>query len=759
MRMPHSMLEARHEGHWLSATAFLYNNTGDSAVRAKAAKLVATLHQCMVEWAKKYGQGMNGYLFPYDPLVFKILERESPNTPHRLYSVPFYTLHKLMAGLLDQYTHAGNAQAFEMVQAMGEWVARNVARTLQRGGQSLWQSVLGTEWGGMNEVMFNLYNVTGNPAFLKAGYAFNHWSWSAPLASAVDDLAGNHANTHIPEVIGNARGYELTGNLTDRDITMYFFDAVTTNHSFATGGSNDGEHWGPALRLGDELNANTEESCTQYNMLKVARHLFQWSAEAAYADFYERAILNGILGNQNLLDPDTPSFIYMLPLGGGGIKKPWGKSNQGFPCCWGSLSEQFSKMSDSIYFRAPDDTAIFVNQFVSSTVSWTVPCANTSARAGPCEIQLTQVTDFPVSNDSTTELEIEVTGQPQAVAVRVRVPAWAGSRGSDVRLNGVAVELEAAGSGGYLEVERVWASGDRLRVHFPMHLWASPIQDDRAEFNGTMAWMYGPLVLAGLSTSEYFVPASDPFNPSDFISRDSDSALVFSAKGKLDHQATSALKFIPLYQVMEEAYTVYYHTRGSSVVPYNPKGAVIPTKSPSDFEFLNGASEAPFRRDASSSGVTLRTGDPGQQTQINSVHAIIGGKDRSISNIHLQFRYVAGYTPPAGREARAANLSVVLLNASSQEMVATIYTSPPLGNYSYDDFTGYSPFIQVAADGLRVANDSPLMLAFIISNNQRNLQIPVEDLTNGFAANVTWHNGAKEHGMNASHGRGTYWKE
>ena len=187
------------------------------------------------------------------------------------------------------------------------------------------QGVLNTEWGGMNEAFYNLYAITNNHIHLAAGLRFNHHQWTVPLAVGIDNLdgsngnyAGNHANTHLPQIVGSARGYELTGNVTQHAIVSNFFHILTAGaneswnpvapggHSFATGGSNAAEHWFQAAKLADSLQPNrwgnyrnigarTEESCTQYNVLKVARHLFQWSADCKIADFYERAFLNGIL--------------------------------------------------------------------------------------------------------------------------------------------------------------------------------------------------------------------------------------------------------------------------------------------------------------------------------------------------------------------------------------------------------------------------------------------------------------------------------
>ena len=162
------------------------------------------------------------------------------------YSVPFYTLHKLMAGLLAQQKLAGSALAGEMVVSMAGWVGRRVERTLAAGGEALWQRVLLTEWGGMNDVLLELYETTGDPSHLRTARAFNGFVFTAPLAAGRDDLAVlpfPHANFHLPEVVGNARAYELTGNGTDAAIVDAFLGALLANHSYATGGSNSGECW------------------------------------------------------------------------------------------------------------------------------------------------------------------------------------------------------------------------------------------------------------------------------------------------------------------------------------------------------------------------------------------------------------------------------------------------------------------------------------------------------------------------------------
>ena len=318
---------------------------------------------------------------------------------------------------------------------MAGWVHWRVEQCIASGGQDLWQRVLGTEWGGMNDVLYNLYERTGNTTYLNAGRRFNGYVFTARLAAGVDDLGElpfPHANMHLPEIIGNARGYELTGNATDKKIVDTFFNALTTNHSYATAGSNSGECWQGARDLGDFLDSQTEESCTQYNVLKVARRSFMTSANASLADFYERAILNGIIGNQNREASGATSYIYMQPLGGANVK-PWGKSDFGFPCCWGTLSESFAKLGDSIFFWQPASMsktktgALFINQFVAATVKLSKL---------PGAVSVVQEAHFPTDAKKTVTLTVKGSG---TFDIMLRVPNWAKSAGNAVAVNKVAV--------------------------------------------------------------------------------------------------------------------------------------------------------------------------------------------------------------------------------------------------------------------------------------------------------------------------------
>ena len=381
-------------GHYLSAVAMTYEATGNVAMKERGDDIVSTLAKCQ---AAHTANGEPGLLYPYDVRSFQNLYDKAPSGNCQPICVPFYVVHKTLAGMLDQHTRAGNAQALGVAAAMANWTRHSVEGMISRWGINKWQMVLDTEWGGMNEGLLNLYALTSDAAVLATAKRFTHWRWTAPLAAGIDDLdgshgndGGNHANTHIPEVVGSARAWELTGNETERAIATNFFNILTAGqgeawdpaapggHSWATGGSNSHEHWFNASLLGDSLDGDTEESCTTYNVLKVARHLFGWGADARLADFYERAFLNGIMGN--IVDhrpaavdgaagggDHTVELEYMLPLGGAGLGKPWATAGpeSSFPCCWGTLSETYAKVGDSIYFRAPGNASretLYVSQ-------------------------------------------------------------------------------------------------------------------------------------------------------------------------------------------------------------------------------------------------------------------------------------------------------------------------------------------------------------------------------------------------------------
>ena len=706
-------------GHWLSSTAMLCNATGAADVCAVGSAVVARLAEVQAAWGAAGGPTAGGYLFPSSyPAFANLLLPPSRNCAP--VCVPFYIYHKMMAGMLDQATLTGNAQALAVVLAMGAWAQGAVEAVLAQYGQAQWQRVLDTEWGGMNDVFYNLAAVTGDARWLQAASYFNHWSWSAPLAVGVDDLDGNHANTHLPEVVGDARGYELTGNDTKLAIVTNFLNILRDGHSFATGGSNDGEHWGAAHALGDEMNADTEESCTTYNVIKIARHRFAWTLNASEFDFYERALTNGLIGNQAQSGPYAPDshttgYIYMLPLGGGALTKPWGASNTDLPCCWGTLSETFAKLSDSIFWQSPDGDSLFINLFVPS-----------AATAGT--LVFTQDSNHPYSINWTTRIIISAapaggSGGATPQVLMVRTPLWADPQRSRVQLNGMAWNgIVQPGSYALLTPEgRPFAPGDTFEILWAAALRFEQLDDSRPAWAGVGAFFWGGtmLVAVGAASDRFPLNTSElaaAFTRSPLPPSGDYSDLRFTAVSP----ACGAVDFMPLQDVVFEKYAAYLHTGSGGSAAVNASIATLPGAA-SDWVTSGGASITPNGGDQN-----IRSGDPGQTNTVAFASALQDAS-HTLTGLSLSYRYVAGYGGDGA--PGAATFTIVALAASqcggsSGAPIATLYTSPELSHYPFDGCnTCYSPPIAVDVRGLAINVSQPVAIAFVFSNNKRNVQL------------------------------------
>jgi DUF1680 family protein len=515
-------------GHYLSACALMYAGCGDEDLKKNAETVVAELGKCQV--ALK-----SGYLSAF-PIEFFDRLRERQKV-----WAPFYTIHKIMAGLLDMYVYCGNEQALDMAQKMAGWVEGYTGSL----SYEHMQRVLGTEFGGMGEVLSNLYAITGKQGHLRVAQRFDKKQFFDPLAAHRDELKGLHVNTHIPQVIAAARYYELTGNRKYRDIAEYFWDEVVSERSYCTGGTSNGESWNTDPgRLSTELGPDTTECCCAYNMMKLTRHLFGWSPEARFMDYYERALFNHRLGTIN---PEDGAMMYYLPLASG-YWKTFGKPFDAFWCCTGTGSEEYAKLADTIYFH--DEESLYVNLYIDSQLDW--------PEKG---IGVKQQTRFPEEQGTT----LIITGKnPLQLSVNLRIPYWV--RGGSVKINGATLPAFAS-PGSYLALNRVWKPGDKIELSLPMHLHTDSMPDDET----IQAAMYGPLVLAGRFDevthdmsygalgpkrgAQSKVPdiVADPSKPAAWIEPEAKQSLTFRAVGQ-----SQPMTLIPLYKVIHERYAVYW---------------------------------------------------------------------------------------------------------------------------------------------------------------------------------------------------------
>ncbi|MFJ6793124.1 beta-L-arabinofuranosidase domain-containing protein [Streptomyces sp. NPDC091268] len=516
------------QGHFLTAWAQAHAALGDTTCRDKAVRMVAELAKCQ---ANNAAAGFSaGYLSGFPESDFTSLEAGTLTNGN----VPYYCVHKTMAGLLDVWRLMGSAQARDVLLALAGWVDRRTA-ALDRGSM---QALLGVEFGGMNEVLADLYQETGDARWLTAAQRFDHAAVFDPLAANQDRLAGLHANTQVPKWIGAVRAYKATGTVRYRDIAANAWTICTTSHTYAIGGNSQAEHFRAPNAIAGFLVADTCELCNSYNMLKLTRELWQLEpGRASYFDFYEKTLLNHVVGAQNPADPHG-HVTYFTPLNPGGrrgVGPAWGggtwSTDYGtFWCCQGTGIESHTKLMDSVYFQ--DGTTLTVNLFLPSVLDWT--------RRG---ITITQTTSYPASDTTTLEVTGSVGG---SWSMRVRIPAW--TAGATLSVNGVPQAVTAE-PGTYATLTRSWVSGDTVTVKLPMRVALHPANDNP----DVAAVTYGPVVLAGNygSTALSSLPALDPAS----ITRTSSTALAFTATAD---GRTVALA--PFHDAQGFNYTVYWRT-------------------------------------------------------------------------------------------------------------------------------------------------------------------------------------------------------
>ncbi|MEZ5426813.1 MAG: glycoside hydrolase family 127 protein [Pyrinomonadaceae bacterium] len=455
-------------GHYLTALSQQYAATGDVRFRERIDYIIGEMAECQ----KLYGDGYIGALPPLELETLRDFKKGKVDLDGNFNFkggawVPWYTEHKILAGLKDAWVLAGNATAKEVTLKLADWID-DLTRGLT---DEQVQKMLRVEHGGMSETLADIYALTGDKKYLETARRFYHQAIMRPLLEKRDDLAGKHANTQIPKIIGEARVYEVSGDDNARNIAQFFWERVVEHHSYVIGGNSENEHFGPPDRLSERLGTATAETCNTYNMLKLTRHLFEWEPKRDYFDFYERALYNQILASQ---EPRRGMFTYFMSLKPGHFKT-YSTPQDSFWCCVGSGMENHTKYNDSIYFHGADD--LYVNLFIPSRLDW--------EEKG---LVLEQRTAYP--NDD--RVEFKFTSQNEvALKLKIRSPAWATGE-IKFRLNGKPVEAVISPEG-YAEINRKWKKGDLLTATIPMAVRTEAMPDDANK----VAFLYGPLVLAG----------------------------------------------------------------------------------------------------------------------------------------------------------------------------------------------------------------------------------------------------------------------
>jgi len=578
-------------GHYLSAVSLMYAATGDTRFKDRADYLVKE----MKEVQDKHGNGYLGALQgsrpgaqrgpygetrPEDLLdgqeLFRRLSqgeiRSSGFDLNGMWS-PWYTLHKTYAGLRDAYRFAGNRTALEVEIEFAEWaegiLAPLSAEQIQR--------MLNTEFGGMNEVLADLYADTGDTRWLDLSYKFEHHSFIQPLEHHIDNLNGKHGNTQIPKLLGSADRFAYTGGAADIMAAGFFWDRVVQHHSFATGGHGEDEYFHEADKLDAVKEGRTCETCNVYNMLKLTRRLFALEPNAHYADFHERALFNHILAS---IDPNDGRTCYMVPVGQA-VQHEYQDMFHSFTCCVGTGMESHALHGDGIFYAAGD--RLWVNLYAPSTANW--------AAAG---VKLAADTDLPEGESATIRLTVQ---SPREFTLALRKPYWTGD-GFSVKVNGELVPADVIdpfrnvpesgrpvgfrrgsnrdqspeGPSSYVELRRTWKSGDTVEMSLPKTLHLEPTPDNPR----VAAILWGPLVLAGdigpelhgrrrgpdadQATVPVFVAADKQV--SDWLipveGRPGEFRTVGVGRDNRGVDRTQEATLVPFYRLHNRLYTIYW---------------------------------------------------------------------------------------------------------------------------------------------------------------------------------------------------------
>ena len=451
-------------GHYLSAISLEYATTGDERFKERVDYIIGEMARCQALY------GESGYIGCMSQNARRALERLKDGdveTINRTWA-PWYTQHKIAAGLYDAWKIAGNEQAKDVLVKFAGWVD-GLTKGLD---DRQCQRMLDMEFGGMGEVLWKLYAETKDETHKAVAQRFRHHVLVDDLAAGKDNLPGKHANTQVPKVIAEAVNYEVTGDDFAYRVANNFFDIVTKNHTYCTGGNSDREHFYNPKDADKHLSPASVECCNVHNMIKLAAHLQCWYPEkTVYGDYRERALLNQILPSQ---DPERSMFTYFVSLKPGQFRI-YSSPDKSFWCCYGTGLENHTKYNNAIYFH--DDSNLFVTLFIPSVLKW--------KDAG---FELAMTTDYPKSGEVTLTFR---KAPNRKLSLNIRCPGWAPAP-VKFALNGREIATGQPGENAVLNAD--WKDGDKLTVSIPMAFRSEPLLGGHDELN---AFFYGPTLLAG----------------------------------------------------------------------------------------------------------------------------------------------------------------------------------------------------------------------------------------------------------------------
>jgi DUF1680 family protein len=539
-------------GHYLSAASRMAAATGSILFRDRVNYLVGELAKC------QGALNLDGYLAAFSTAAFDQLEGK-PGADAGGIGVPYYTIQKIMSGLLDAHTYVGNRQALDVATRMADYFGKRLAtldaaqidRMFRTDGSRNPQN----EFGAMSDALTELYKIDKNPRHLDTARIFHRAWFVGPLAEGDDRLGGLHANTHIAPAVGLANSANVDGNPIELKASENFWRLVVHRHTFANGGNSFNEWFdkpgveaGPSINDQKVLPPTTAETCNTHNMLKLTTRLFERNRRAELADYYERALYNHVLAS---VAPDTGAVTYFTPFHG-----HFRTYLKGSFCCSGTGLENTARYNEGIYFHKDD--ALWVNLYIPSELNW--------REAG---MVLRQQGD--ITRGEPVRLTVVKPGA-NAVTLNLRIPAWV-AKPATVRINDKPHDVDARPTS-YISLRRRWKAGDVIDLALPAGLRLEQARDDASK----VSLFHGPVLLAG-ELGKANMPASDEGdkdaylkiaaapvpdivstsgNPADWLAPVPGDPSVFTFKGA---GPANGIVVRPLFDVHHQRYSVYWQLR------------------------------------------------------------------------------------------------------------------------------------------------------------------------------------------------------
>lgn len=527
---PKGLLRGHSTGHFLSALALAYSATGEAVFKEKMDYMVAELRKLQLMckgkasdfvckgdsehpeeelWSTDPTVWGEGFLSAYSPDQFALLEKF---TKYNKIWAPYYTLHKIVAGLIDCYTRGGNEEALECAKGIASWIADRLMPLTDEHRTKMWSMYIAGEFGGMNESLTTLYNLTGEEKYLETAKMFDNENIFPGLSRGEDTIQNLHANQHIPQILGALEEYIATEDEYYYNISKNFFDIVTNHHMYAIGGVGQGE----SFRNADELALNIKEAtncetCAAYNLLKTARILYGLNPdEVKYMDYYERAMINQILASQTPFVTENVhnGVTYMLPIGPG-ARKEYTDDYHSFTCCHGTGMENHVKYTDASFF-VKDDNTLVVNQYVPATYN------------GDVSVEIDTL--FPFSGGTIT-----VTGDKDC-EILFRIPTWCENPFEGLEVCGRYARLShKAGETNVIKVS----------FNYSVRFENTP---DKLDGKTIAAVMYGPFVMVCENSYTKFLTIGKELTPVE-------DEVALTGYG---------LKFVPMYKMHNKPYHTYF---------------------------------------------------------------------------------------------------------------------------------------------------------------------------------------------------------